>query len=123
MTHHMSAVIVTLGNIIIPCDHDELATTVMQILCLDLRDLATIISLGASLLIMFVSMTLRNGKARETGLVMVAIENGLVAVARTELIFGSAPEVYEPVGAVALPSIRGDVAFENVPVSAMVKPL
>jgi ABC-type multidrug transport system fused ATPase/permease subunit len=42
------------------------------------------------------------------------IQNGLIAVARSERIFGEKPEAYEPPSAVALPEIRGEVVFKNV---------
>lgn len=42
------------------------------------------------------------------------VQNGLVALARAETIFGSASEVYEPKGAVRLTHLAGAVAFENV---------
>lgn len=42
------------------------------------------------------------------------VQNGFIAVARIELIFGAEPEAYEPENAVSLPEVRGDVSFENV---------
>lgn len=42
------------------------------------------------------------------------IQNGLVAVARSEVIFASASEEYEPANAIQLTDIRGDVEFKNV---------
>ncbi len=42
------------------------------------------------------------------------VQNGLVALARVEAIFGTQSERYEPAGAVALPMVEGDIAFEDV---------
>ena len=42
------------------------------------------------------------------------IQNGLVAVARSETIFGAIPEQYEPKGATHLPELEGNVEFKNV---------
>lgn len=42
------------------------------------------------------------------------LQNGLVAVARSERVFGTDPELYEPVNAVSLEPLRGDVSFSNV---------
>jgi len=42
------------------------------------------------------------------------VQNGLTAVARVELIFGTAPEAYEPPEAIALPDVKGNVSFEDV---------
>ena len=43
-----------------------------------------------------------------------AIQNGLIAVARSELIFGAAPEPYGPPDAVSLSEVRGEVEFRDV---------
>ncbi|MBI3572094.1 ABC transporter ATP-binding protein [Candidatus Kaiserbacteria bacterium] len=42
------------------------------------------------------------------------LQNGLVAVAKSERIFGAAPEIYEPKNAVRLSDVRGNVRFEDV---------
>ncbi|MDO8623756.1 MAG: ABC transporter ATP-binding protein [bacterium] len=42
------------------------------------------------------------------------VQNGLVALARAELIFGTASETYEPVGSVRLPDLKGAVVFRDV---------
>ncbi len=42
------------------------------------------------------------------------IQNGLVAVARAERVFGATPEVYEPKDAESLADLRGDVSFTDV---------
>jgi len=41
-------------------------------------------------------------------------QNGLVAVARAEIVFGAVPEAYEPKGAVHIPEVRGEVSFKDV---------
>ncbi len=42
------------------------------------------------------------------------VQNGLVALARAENIFGASSEKYNPAGAVRLPHLEGRVAFEDV---------
>ncbi|MGH7175187.1 MAG: ABC transporter ATP-binding protein [Minisyncoccia bacterium] len=42
------------------------------------------------------------------------LQNGLVAVAKSERVFGADSEPYDPPGAVRLPKLRGEVAFKDV---------
>lgn len=42
------------------------------------------------------------------------IQNGLTAVARSEIIFGTEPENYEPENAIPLPEVQGEIAFDDV---------
>jgi len=42
------------------------------------------------------------------------VQNGLVAVARSERVFGAEPELYAPAHAQALGKMRGDVSFRDV---------
>lgn len=42
------------------------------------------------------------------------VQNGLTALARSEMIFGTEPEIYEPAEAVRLSSLKGEVTFEKV---------
>jgi ABC-type multidrug transport system fused ATPase/permease subunit len=42
------------------------------------------------------------------------IQNGFVALVRSEKIINTPTEIYEPKGGVAVKKLRGDVAFENV---------
>jgi len=42
------------------------------------------------------------------------IQNGLIAVARAELVFGAAPESYGPEDAIPLPDVQGNVTFDHV---------
>jgi ATP-binding cassette, subfamily B, bacterial len=48
------------------------------------------------------------------GLNWQAIENGIIAVSRTAIIFDTPTEVYTPANAVILKEAKGDVAFKNV---------
>lgn len=42
------------------------------------------------------------------------VQNGLVALARAEVIFDTPSEMYEPIDAVRLPNLVGGITFENV---------
>jgi ABC-type multidrug transport system fused ATPase/permease subunit len=42
------------------------------------------------------------------------IQNGVISLARSEIVFGTDPELYEPPNAIGLPHLKGEVQFDQV---------